>query len=89
MGGGLLLAVVVVQHQFALMDDQHPVADFLGFTQQVGGKQDGPALGQFADQLAEGDSLHGVKARGGLVQQQHLGVPAQRLRQANALAKAL
>ena len=67
-------------------DDHQPVGDRLDLVQQVRGEQDGAAaIGEVPQQRAHPAHALGVKAVGGLVEDQHLGVAEQRVGDAEPL----
>ena len=73
----------------AVADDQQLVGDRLDLHQQVRGEQDGAAaVGEVAQQAAHPAHALGVEAVGGLVEDQHLGVAEQRVREPEPLAHA-
>ena len=57
--------------------------------QDVGAENDGVVAGQRLEQVADFDDLLRVETGGGLVQDQHVGIVDDRLRQADALPVAL
>src|SRR5271166_3019707 len=65
------------------------MADQLDFRQQVRAEEDGLA-GAIAlqQQLTHGNARDGIERRGGLVENQQLGIADQRLRQSDALLHA-
>ena len=73
----------------AAVDDDGARAGRVHFLEDVGREHDRLVLAQLADQLADLVLLVRVEAVGGLVQDQHLGVVDQRLREAGAVAVAL
>ena len=73
----------------SVVDDHHVVGQPLGLGQLVGGEDhaDAPVpLG--GDEVAHHDPAFGIDAGGGLVQEQHLGLPDQGQGQGQALALA-
>jgi hypothetical protein len=70
-------------------DDDDALAGMLHFAEDVGAEDDGVLAGERFQQLADFDDLLGVEAAGGLVEDQHVGVVDDGLRQADALAEAL
>ena len=73
----------------AAADDHELVGDHLDLGQQVRGQQHGPAaVGEVAQQRAHPAHALGVEPVGGLVEDQHLGVAEQRVREPEPLAHA-
>ena len=73
----------------AAADDHHPVGDGVDLGEQVRGEQHrAAAIGEVAQQLAHPAHPLRVEAVGGLVEDQHLGVAEQRVREAEPLAHA-
>ena len=72
--------------QAAFVDKQHAIGHGLNFLQDVGGEQDGLALAQLADGLADLVNLVGVQAGGRLVEDQHVRLVQQHLGHAHPLA---
>ena len=59
---------------FAVVDDDDVVRQFVGFFQVLGGQQQRGAVGyQLADGLPHGDARAGVQAGGRLIQEEHAG----------------
>ena len=75
-------------HQLALADDDDALAGVLHFAEDVGAENDGVVAGEVLQQLADFDDLLGVEAGSGLIEDQHIGVVDDGLRQADALAVA-
>ena len=76
-------------HDLALVDDDDALAGLRDFGQDVRAEDDRVIAGELLDQLARLDDLLRVEAGGRLVEDQHVGVVDQRLRQADALLVAL
>ena len=76
------------RHQLALVDDDDLLAGLLDFGQDVRAENDGVIAGQALDQVARLVDLLGIEAGGGLVENQHVGIVNDGLRQADALAVA-
>jgi hypothetical protein len=73
----------------AAADHHQLVGDLLDFAQQVRGQQHGSrAVGEVAQEPAHPHDALGVQAVGGLVEDEHLGVAEQRMRDAQPLAHA-
>ena len=75
----------VGRDHLALVDDDDLFADLLHFGQDVRAENDGVIAGKAFDQLARFDDLFRVEAGGRLVQNQHVGIVDDRLRQPDAL----
>ncbi len=60
----------------------------LHFREDVGAENDGVLARQCVQQIADFDNLLGVEAGGGLVENQHVGIVDDGLRDADALAVA-
>ena len=73
----------------ALVDDDDALAGLRDLRQDVRAEDDRVVAGEAADQIARLDDLLRVEAGGRLVEDQHLGVVDDRLRQADALPVAL
>ena len=84
----LQVAHRVGRHQLALVDDDHLLAGLFDFGKDVGAEDDGVVAGQALDQVAGFIDLLGIEARCRLVENQHVGVVNDRLRQPDALAIA-
>jgi hypothetical protein len=78
-----------VRDDAAAVDDDGAAARGVDFLEDVGGKHDRLALAELADQVAHLVLLVRVEAVGRLVEDQHLGLVHQRLREAGAVAVAL
>ena len=75
--------------EFALMDDGHAVANRLDFAEFVRGKENGFALVlQPLDDFADFHAAQGIKAAGGFVEDEQIGIVDQRLGEADALLHA-
>ena len=73
----------------AAADHHQLVGDLLDFAQQVRGQQHGSrAVGEVAQEPAHPHDALGVQAVGGLVEDEHLGVVHQRLRELQPLPHA-
>ena len=70
---------------FALIDDHNAIARHADFGQNVRGKNDRVIARKTFDQMADFDDLFRIEADGGLVENNHIGIVYQRLRQADAL----
>ena len=71
---------IVDQHDPAVVDDADPVRHLLGLLDVMGGQDDGDALGaQPPDQRPHVAAQVDVDASGRLVEEQHVGLVAQRL----------
>ncbi len=73
------------RHDAALVDDDHPVAGLGHFRKDVRAQHDRVSAGETTNQIPRLDDLFRVQARGGFVEDQHLGVVQQRLRQTDTL----
>jgi hypothetical protein len=73
----------------ALVDDEHAVTGRLHLREDVGREDDRAALAQLTDQGADLGDLVGVEARGGLIEDEQVGLMEDRLGEADALAIAL
>ncbi len=82
-------ARLVVGHHVAAVDDDHPVADGLHLLHDMGAEHHGLRPADVLDQRPHIGELVGVQAAGGLIEDQHLRVMDQGLRQAHPLAVAL
>ena len=78
----------VRRHQLAFVDDDDLLAGLLDFRQNVRAENDGVVAGQALDQVPRLVDLLGVETGGGLVEDQHIRIVNDRLRQAYALAIA-
>ena len=88
-GAGEQLLARAVGDDPAVADDQQVVGDRLDLQQQVRGEQHGAAaVGEVAQQAAHPADALGVEAVGGLVEDQHLRVAEQRVREPEPLAHA-
>ena len=68
------------------VDDDHLVGQTLGLVELVGGQHHADAAGALVgDDVAHHDASFGVDAGGGLVEEEHLGLPHQRQRQRESL----
>ncbi len=74
--------------QLALVDDDHVLAGLFHFGQDVSTEQDGVIAGEIPDQIAGLVDLFGIESGGGFVEDQHVGIVDDRLRQTYALAIA-
>ena len=76
------------RHDLAFVDDDHLLAGLADFGKDVRAQNDGVIAGQALDQVARLIDLLGIEARGRLVEDQHIGIVDDGLRQADALAVA-
>ena len=76
--------------QTAALDDRHPVAEVLGLDQVVGRQDHGPALlaAERGDQVPHAARGEGIEVRGGLVEEQQLGVVDEGSGQSESLLEA-
>src|SRR6266404_5801182 len=75
--------------QLALVNDDDLFAGLLDFRQNVRAEDDGVVAGEALDELASIVDLLGVEAGGGLVENEHVGIMDDGLREADALTIAL
>ena len=75
-------------NQFAVGNNQDPVADRLYFRKDMRTENDRMLLPQLPDQVADFNDLKRVKADGRLVQNDDFGIAQQRLRNTDALLVA-
>ena len=78
-----------VGDQFAVADDDDARAGRLHLAEDVRREDDRLLLADLLDDAADLGDLVGVEARGRLVEDEHLGLVHDRLREADALAEAL
>src|SRR5665647_436277 len=77
-------------HHLAGSDDADPVGQGLGLAEDVAAQQDGPSLvAQLTSTSAEGVLHQRVKATGGLVEQEHLGIGSKGSDEGHLLTVAL
>ena len=76
-------------YQFSLVDDEHLLAGLLHFGQDVRAQNDGVVAGQTLDEIASLVDLFRVQSGSGLVQNQHIRIVNDRLRQADPLSISL
>ncbi len=75
--------------ELAFVDDDDLLAGLLDLRQDVSAQDDGVVAGETLDQLARFIDLLGIEAGSRLVENQHVGIVNDGLRQADALAVAL
>jgi hypothetical protein len=78
----------VDSHDASLVDDHHALAGLRDLWQDVRAEHDGVIARQAANEVACLDDLLRIEARGWLVQNQHIGIVNERLREADALLEA-
>src|ERR1019366_8459102 len=78
----------ILSDQFALADDDDAFAGLLHLAQNVRAEDDGVLAREGLQQLADFDDLLGVETAGGLIQDQHIRVVDDGLRDADTLAEA-
>ena len=87
-GPRLQVAHRVGGDQLALVDDEHLLAGLFDFRKDVGAENNGVIAGQAFDQVAGFVDLFGIQPRGGFVENQHVWIVNNRLRQTHPLAVA-
>ena len=84
----LQIAHGIGRHQLAFVDDQHLLAGLFHLGKNMGAENDGVVAGQPLDQVAGFINLLGIEAGGGLIEDQHIRVVNNGLRQPHSLAIA-
>ena len=79
----------VHRHDASLVDDDDALARLRDFRQDVRAEDDRVIPGQAPDEIARLDNLLGIETGGRLVENQHLGIVDERLREPHALAVPL
>ena len=82
------LSTRVGRDHLALADDDHLLADLLHFRQNVRAENDGVIAGEAFDQRPGFGNLLRIEARGRLIEDQHVRVVNDGLREADALPVA-
>ena len=85
---GLKVAYGIRSDHLALVDDDDLLAGLLHLGQNVRAENDGVVAGETFDQIACFVDLLGIESCGRLVEDQHIGIVNDRLRQPDALAIA-
>jgi len=73
----------------SLVDDENLLTRLLNFGKDVGAQDDGVIAGETLDEIASLVDLLGVQSGGGFIQNQHIRIVNNGLRQTNALPVSL